>query len=204
MVMAQNHAITTAPNLHPNPFVNSGVSDTRPSETKPPVETNTPPVEEDWQQLLRADPEPEPVLEVKLMTPRYDGRARARRIDPDEVARRVGTDAVVYHKWLAACRHGGTVPTSYAYPAQTECVVAVSDPYGRVVVWTAWIRAHEATLGGAANACLKGCRAIWDARCGAARRREAWRVLREGWASAFPEMAREEKTLLDRLEMDLL
>lgn len=111
------------------------------------------------------DPTPSRVRQRTVAGPEWYGTDLARK-------------ALATGEWQATCEHGGTVPNSYRYPAETSTVVAVASPDGTVVVWYGRrIPANKATLSGAAAACLSRIAAIWDGRVGEQRKREAWAAL---------------------------
>lgn len=95
----------------------------------------------------------------------FEGRRlRERRVDEESLARSVGERALAADDWVVDVDHGGGVANAYGYPAETECVLAVSDPFGIVVVWTNRVRANKVTYRGAAEACVSGAGDVFDLR----------------------------------------
>ena len=113
-----------------------------------------------------------------ITAPPTGRRLKVRSVGIREAARDARQRALESGKWRAVCRHGGDVNNSYGYPAETEAVLAVSDPRGRVVVWFRRLPANKVTLGGAAGACLEYARPLWDARYGKVAEQEAWRQIK--------------------------
>jgi hypothetical protein len=64
-------------------------------------------------------------------------RLRARRVDEASFCELVSARARKTEDWVFDAINGGGVTPSYKAPTQTECVLAVSDPLGIVVYWTA-------------------------------------------------------------------
>ena len=91
--------------------------------------------------------------------------------------------------WSLRCGHGGSVANAYRYPADTEAALGLASPAGLVVVWMARLPANKVTLGGAANACLPGTRALFDGRYGEHCKQEAWQLLKAAHREHFPATA---------------
>jgi len=114
-----------------------------------------------------------------IVTPRpFTGRRlRVRRVDEEGFAEYVRERALKSGEWVVDVDHGGSVANSYGYPAQTECVLAVSDPLGITVFWCSRVPANKVTLRGAADACVTGAGDLFDERVTAKARKEqamAW------------------------------
>ena len=121
---------------------------------------------------------------------RFEGRRlRVRRVDEDSFAGRVAERAIEEDTWVADVTHGGDVANAYRYPAETECVLAISDPFGNVVVWTGRAPANKVTLRGAAEACLGGSGDLFDLRIKSEdRRTEALKILKDLHNKHVPAM----------------
>lgn len=91
-------------------------------------------------------------------------RLRVRRIDEAAFARRMANLAIERGDWVFEVEHGGSVCNSYGYRADTECVLAVSDPFGNVVYWTGRAPANKVTNRSAANACFPHAAVLFDGR----------------------------------------
>lgn len=116
-------------------------------------------------------------------------RLRARRVCEENVAAHAARKAAAQDDWYATVRHGGDVANAYKYPAETECVLAISDPFGNVALWTGRKRANGVTCRGAAEACLEGTGPLFDERIKNPSLREAaMQLLKDEHARAFPPM----------------
>lgn len=91
-------------------------------------------------------------------------RLRARRVSEDSFARWVAERAKRADDWVYDVTHGGSVCNSYGYKADTECLLAVSDPFGNVLCFPGRARANKVSERGAANACLEGAGLLFDLR----------------------------------------
>ncbi|MCI0557539.1 MAG: hypothetical protein MN733_03510 [Nitrososphaera sp.] len=95
----------------------------------------------------------------------FEGRRLiARRIDEDSLAKNTATKAKDSGEWQYKAIHGGDVCNSYGYPAETECGLAISDPYGNCVVWVGRAPANKVTLRKAADRCLYPAGDLFDKR----------------------------------------
>lgn len=109
-------------------------------------------------------------------------RLRVRRVDERALAQHVKDDQEP--GWRASVRHGGNVANCYGYRADTEAALAVRSPRGHVVVWMARLPANKVTLGGAADACVPGSRALWDSRYGRDAEKAAWWMIKKAFVKA--------------------
>lgn len=91
-------------------------------------------------------------------------RLRARRVDETAFAELTARRAIESDDWVFAVDHGGGVASSYGFSAETECVLAVSNPFGVVVCWTARAWANKISDRGAAAACLPSSGEYFDLR----------------------------------------
>ena len=116
-------------------------------------------------------------------------RLRARRVDEDYFAESVSQRAQKQNEWVVDVEHGGGVANAYKYPAETECVLAVSDPFGIVVYWTARTRANMVTYRGAALACLAVAADLFDERVKSVeRKQEVLDLLKDAHQRVVPAM----------------
>lgn len=116
-------------------------------------------------------------------------RLRARRVDEDYFARWTAERAEEVSDWVFDVNHGGDVCNSYGYRAETECVLAVSDPFGNVVFWVGRADANKITKRKAAEACLPGAGDLFDERVKSDDRKEtARRLLIQEHETYFPAM----------------
>lgn len=118
-------------------------------------------------------------------------RLRVRRVNERALAIEARRAAQESGDWSIRCVHGGSVANAYNSPAGTEAVLAVANPAGLVVVWMARLSADKVTLSGAANACLKGSRPLFDNRCGDDARTAALTRLKAAHRLLFPPTAHE-------------
>lgn len=103
-------------------------------------------------------------------------RHSARRVDVGAAAKWAAELAIESYTYWFCCDNGGSVSNNYGYAAATEAVVAISDPYGVVAVWIAWLPANKVSLGGSAAACCgEAARPLWDERIKDASRKLAAR-----------------------------
>ena len=107
---------------------------------------------------------------VHLVRPFEGRRLRVRRVDENWLAERVAERATEIDDWVFEVEHGGAVANCYGFPAETECALAVSDPFGVVVLWTARAPANKVTERGAAEACVSGAGDLFDKRVGSERK----------------------------------
>lgn len=115
----------------------------------------------------------------ELVTAEPGGRRlRVRAVSVAGAVASAREKALAEKKWKAVCYDGGGVANSYGYSAQTECVLAVSDPRGRVVAWFCRRPANKVTAGGAAAGCFSPARPLFDSRYGAAAEHVAWREIK--------------------------
>ncbi len=91
-------------------------------------------------------------------------RLKARLVNVGEVSEEAKSSAETNDDWGYAVSHGGGVAVSYGWRAETECVLAVSNPAGLVVVWLTRDSANSITYRRAANACIQGAGDLWDSR----------------------------------------
>lgn len=86
---------------------------------------------------------------VRWGAPFIGPRLRVRRVDTclDGLATRARDE----HRWLFETRDGGTVANKYGYPAETEVLLAVVAPDGRIAAWGGRASANKA---GARSAAL--------------------------------------------------
>lgn len=108
-------------------------------------------------------------MKLEIINDERTGRLKARTVNVAALSAEAAEKAAQTGKATVQVDHGGTVCNCYGYPAETEAalVVAVPGPDGvRVAVYATQIPANKATYGGAAEACLKGARAIFDERYG--------------------------------------
>jgi len=123
-------------------------------------------------------------------------RLRARRVEFNLKSFSINTARS--GAWDYCARDGGTVANSYGYRAQTEVILAIADPLGRVAAWYGRVPANKTTRCGAARGALGTLSTIkshpcgtpwewWDERCGEARRAGAEHALRTLWRLAYPE-----------------
>ena len=99
-------------------------------------------------------------------------RLRVRRVDENFELQRAIESARSSRYPVIRCVHGGTVANWYGYPAETECIVTIAWPDGRV--WQSGIEripANKATLAGAFRACM-GEGVLFDSRYSPARKQE--------------------------------
>lgn len=100
-------------------------------------------------------------------------RLRARRVDEEFFARFVSDTALEEAAWRVNVTHGGAVANSYGYKAETEGVLAISNPQGIVCYWTVRVPANKVSDRKVAEACVPGLGDIFDSRCGTERQRLA-------------------------------
>jgi len=136
-------------------------------------------------------PTPEPVQIPVQFIGRNFVRLRVRRVNERALALEVRRAAQESGDWEIRCVHGGSVVNAYKSPADTEAVLAVANPAGLVVVWMARLPANKVTLSGAANACLKGSRPLFDKRCGDDAREAVLARLKAAHRDVFPPTAHE-------------
>lgn len=122
-------------------------------------------------------PQPPIDVEVRVVGQPLTPRLRVRRVNFDhDAAVEMGREAVTANKWRSRAWHGGGVANKYGYPAETEAMVAVASPTGRVAVWWSRLPANKVTTFGAAFAALSGATwnrrlprlaaaRLWDRRC---------------------------------------
>lgn len=116
-------------------------------------------------------------------------RLRARRVDEESCAIRAKERALEKGDWVALVDHGGGVANSYNYPAETECVLALSDPLGNVVCWVGRAPANKVTDRGAAKACVRGAGDLFDDRIkNEERLGRAFEALKRRHREVIPEM----------------
>ena len=115
-------------------------------------------------------------------------RLRVRRVDEIGFAGCIGRRAVEDDEWVVDVTHGGDVANAYKYPANTECVFAISDPLGIVVYWTGRVPANKVTSKGAAEACLIGAEDLFDKRVGSVRRQAALDYAKRKHRQVIPAM----------------
>jgi len=116
-------------------------------------------------------------------------RLRARRVDEEAFAYSVRGRALEEDRWIADVIHGGSVANAYGYSAETECVLAISDPNGIVVYWTGRASANKVTYRGAAEACVPGAGDLFDERIKSSERKElARKVLQDAHRREVPAM----------------
>jgi len=126
---------------------------------------------------------------IYAVTPFVGRRLRARRVNELSFIEQIAAQAKKEDQWVADIEHGGDVAKSYSFPASTECVLAISDPFGIVVYWTARVRANGVTNRGAAEACLEGSGILFDKRTKSSECKElalAW--LKEAHRQVVPDM----------------
>jgi hypothetical protein len=75
--------------------------------------------------------------------------------------------------------HGGSVPDSYNYPAETEACLVVAWPDGSSVTYMGTLPANKVTLSGVVGATIGVGRALFDARYNAASKAAARRAIIE-------------------------
>lgn len=110
---------------------------------------------------------------------RKRGRVRTLQILPLEIQKRIvehfeRNPTKTRYGWV---RHGGDVPNSYGYPAYTDTMLVLSVRQGnslKIKVWGGHISANKVTLGGAANNCLDGARALFDYRFSKQSKKDTW------------------------------
>lgn len=126
---------------------------------------------------------------IKFRSKFTRARLRVRRVDEISWAQSVAEQALESDDWFADVIHGGGVANAYGYPAETECVLALSDPFGNVIVWCARAPANSVTERGAAEACVAGSGALFDGRVRSClRKQEALQILQEEHHAVFPPM----------------
>jgi hypothetical protein len=91
-------------------------------------------------------------------------RLRTRKVDEVCLAKSTARRAIEQSDWFIDVEHGGTVCNSYGYKADTECALAVSNPFGVVVYWTGRCSANKATYRKAADVCFPGAGDLFDER----------------------------------------
>jgi len=112
-----------------------------------------------------------------------------RRVNEKGFANDTAALAKHFNSWQIRVTHGGSVANAYGYPAITEAVLAVSDPYGNCVYWTSRLPANKVTDRGAANACLFPAGDLFDARVtDESRRQNAMEYLEKIHQQYFPPM----------------
>ncbi len=101
-----------------------------------------------------------------LRIDRRDRRQRVRKVNDHAMIVTAQRKAIRDQEWVIEAEHGGTVPNSYRYPAETEAVVVVCDLQGRCVRWLDRVPANKATLRGVAAALFQGTEVadLWDGR----------------------------------------
>src|SRR5262249_6939413 len=72
-------------------------------------------------------------------------RLRARRVDENKIASRTLARAIESDYPAISADHGGSVANAYRYPAETETLVTVAFPDGRVVQWHSRASANKVT-----------------------------------------------------------
>lgn len=127
-------------------------------------------------------------------------RLRVRRVNERAVAERARQEALQAGAWKIRCVHGGAVANAYKSPADTEAVLAVANPAGFTVVWMSRLPANKVTLGGAAQACLPGTRALFDKRFSEEATEEVWENIKALHRLVFPPTAHERLLTDDLLE----
>lgn len=85
-------------------------------------------------------------------------RLRVRRVDEQLIAELALTRAVEKRRPIIRADHGGGVANGYGYRAETETLVTVAFPDGRVVQWHGRAPANKVTLTFAGD--------LFDKRCG--------------------------------------
>jgi len=109
---------------------------------------------------------------IYTLKPFKGRRLRTRRVDEEAHANYVAQRARETDSWQVDVDHGGGVANSYGFPANTECVLALSDPFGIVTLWTGRTRANGVTLRSAAEACFQGSGDLFDLRIKSPERRQ--------------------------------
>ena len=125
---------------------------------------------------------------IHIVNPFTGRRLRARRVDEDRIIASIAERAIRTDDWQFEVHHGGNVANSYGYPAETECVLVVSDPFGIVVLWAGRASANKVTERGAAEACLSGSGDLFDQRIGSERRKDTRELLMQKHRFVVPEM----------------
>ncbi len=143
---------------------------------------------------------PKTVSESIVFVSTIQVRLRVRRVNEHALAAETRQKAIRTGSWAIRCRHGGSVANAYKYPADTEAVLAVSNPAGLTVVWMARLPANKVTLAGSANACLSGSRALFDKRYGEAAAEAVWENIKALHRLVFPPTAHERLLSDDLLE----
>lgn len=100
------------------------------------------------------------VLNIVVAKPPQMPRLRARRVSEAAEADRALDDAMGDGRPTVRVQHGGSVANAYRYPAETETLVTVAFPDGRVVQFHGRRRANKVTTAWAG--------AAWDGRYSAA------------------------------------
>lgn len=109
-------------------------------------------------------------------------RLRVRYCSASSAAADARAKALETGKWRAVCRNGGDVCNTYGYRAETEGVLAIASPTGRVVVFHVRLPANKVTAGGVAGACWSVARPLFDSRYGAGSRADAWKDIKRTFA----------------------
>jgi len=91
---------------------------------------------------------------IKAVVPFVGRRLRVRYCDAEWFANYVSERAIKRGDWVIDVMDGGGVCNSYGWPAETECVLAISNPQGYTAYWTGRAPANKITSTGAAAACL--------------------------------------------------
>jgi hypothetical protein len=120
----------------------------------------------------------------------FEGRRlRARRIHEEIQAKRVGQRAQKEDSWIIDIAHGGGVAGSYGYYAETECVLAISDPLGNVAYWCGRASANGISERKAAMACVSGVEDLFDGRVKNQERiAYAWEIAKALHQEAIPPL----------------
>lgn len=91
------------------------------------------------------------------------GRFHVRGVNEESFAEQVGRDAKSIDDWLVNVTHGGAAPINLRqFRTETECVLAISDPFGNVVYWTGYASGNKPTFRSAAEACFYGAGDLFD------------------------------------------
>lgn len=111
----------------------------------------------------------------------YTGRRlRERRVNETAIAQWGARTAKKAGTSKVDVRHGGEVSNGYDFPAETECLVSVALPDGRVCQWGARVPANKVTYSGVLAACLGDwARPIRDPRYSTDKAQKAHRMLLE-------------------------
>jgi hypothetical protein len=108
-----------------------------------------------------------------------DIRLRARRVNECSIVQEVKERAEKMGKFAWCVTHGGSVPNSYNYPAETEGLVVGALPGRKPVGWIIRMSANKVTTGGIVSQIREGLRPLCDERYKKVNKQAAEKMLQQ-------------------------